>query len=83
VLLSAIALGRVAYGLLLIVAFSAGLAGVLTGVGLVFVYARDLLRPVASTNRLVRLLPAVSALVITFAGLAICYEALVQVGFIV
>jgi nickel/cobalt transporter (NicO) family protein len=80
VLLSAIALGRVAYGMLLIVAFSAGLAGVLTGVGLLFVYARGFMKPAATTNRLVRLLPALSALVITIAGLAICYEALGQAG---
>jgi nickel/cobalt transporter (NicO) family protein len=81
VLLSAIALGRVAYGLLLIVAFSAGLAGVLTGVGLLFVYARGFIKPAAASNRFIRLLPAASAFVITCAGLAICYEALVQAGF--
>jgi nickel/cobalt exporter len=39
VLLSAIYLHRVGYGLLLIVAFSLGLASVLTGIGLAFVYA--------------------------------------------
>jgi len=42
VLLSAIALHRVAFGMLLIVAFSIGLAGVLTGIGLLLVYARRL-----------------------------------------
>jgi len=65
--------------LLLIVAFSAGLAAVLTAVGLVFVYARRLLkRPLNS--RLGRVLPALSALVITFAGAAICWEAVRTAG---
>src|SRR5262249_18939025 len=40
VMLGAIALGRIAFGLLLIVAFSIGLAAVLTPIGLLFVYAR-------------------------------------------
>ena len=79
VLLAAIALHRVGYGLVLIVAFSAGLAAVLTAVGLVFVYARRLLkRPLNS--RLGRVLPALSALVITFAGAAICWEAVRTAG---
>src|SRR3989475_8646830 len=39
VLLAAISLHRVGYGLLLVVAFSLGLAGALTSVGLAFVYA--------------------------------------------
>src|SRR5439155_23818507 len=40
VLLSAVALRRVGFGLLLIVAFSVGLAAVLGGIGLLMVYAR-------------------------------------------
>ncbi|MEJ7653734.1 MAG: sulfite exporter TauE/SafE family protein [Chloroflexia bacterium] len=39
-LLSAISLGRLGFGLVLVIAFSLGLAGVLTGIGLVLVYAR-------------------------------------------
>src|SRR5262249_10944321 len=40
VLLSAVALRRVGFGLFLIVAFSVGLASVLIGIGLLMVYAR-------------------------------------------
>jgi len=40
-LLSAIAIGRTAFGLLLLVAFSLGLAAVLIGIGCVALYARD------------------------------------------
>lgn len=82
VLLAAVSLHRVGYGLLLVLAFSAGLAGALTAVGLLFIYARRLLhRPLSeSTGWLTRALPVVSALVITGIGVAICYEALAQTG---
>lgn len=80
VLLSAISLHRVGYGLILVVAFSLGLATTLTAVGLAFVYAGRLLKRPASSGRLVRVLPAVSAFIITCAGAAICYEALLQAG---
>ncbi|MDQ1557852.1 MAG: hypothetical protein QOD32_912 [Pyrinomonadaceae bacterium] len=82
VLLSAIHLRRVGYGLLLVVAFSAGLAGVLTGIGLLFVYARRWMeRPLASTGMALRVLPALSAFVITCAGLLICYQAVGEAGY--
>ncbi len=80
VLLAAISLHRVGYGLLLVVAFSAGLAGLLTAVGLAFVYAGRLLKSTGGFGRVGRVLPVFSALVITCAGIAICYEALNQTG---
>jgi ABC-type nickel/cobalt efflux system permease component RcnA len=82
VLLSAIALHRVAFGLLLIVAFSLGLAGVLVGIGLLLVCARRALQRVRFTfsgNLLTRLAPVGSALVILLAGAAITAQALPQV----
>jgi nickel/cobalt transporter (NicO) family protein len=80
VLLAAISLHRVGYGLLLVAAFSAGLAGVLTAVGLAFVYAGRLFKSAGAFGRLARVLPIFSAMVITCAGIAICYEALNQGG---
>jgi ABC-type nickel/cobalt efflux system permease component RcnA len=83
VLLAAIALHRVGYGLLLVVAFSVGLAGVLTIVGIAFVYLRGLVKRAPRLDRLGSLeksIPVLSSLVITAAGLAICYQALVQAG---
>lgn len=81
VMLSAIALGRVGFGLLLIVAFSLGLSAVLTGVGLLFVYAGRMMKNSSiASGRLARSLPVVSAFVITCVGAAICYEALAQAG---
>lgn len=80
VLLAAISLHRIAYGMLLVMAFSVGLAGVLTAVGLLFVYAKRLLKSSGHFGRLSEVLPVVSALVITAAGLGICYEALMEAG---
>jgi len=80
VLLAAISLHRVGYGLLLVLAFSLGLAGVLTTVGLLFVYAKRFLSTSGAFGRLTKVLPVASAFVITCAGLAICYEALSQAG---
>jgi len=80
VLLSAIALHRVAFGMVLIVVFSIGLAGVLTGIGLLLVYARRLFERFPTDGRLLRALPVASAAVVTLAGLAITAGALVQAG---
>ncbi len=80
VMLGAIALHRVAFGMLLIVAFSIGLAGVLTGVGLVLVYARRLFERIPSDGRWIRAISVVSAAVVTVAGLVISAGALLQLG---
>ncbi|HYP29069.1 MAG TPA: sulfite exporter TauE/SafE family protein [Blastocatellia bacterium] len=80
VLLSAISLHRVGYGLLLVIAFSLGLAASLTAVGLAFVYLGSFLKDKAGSGRLVQLLPVVSAFVITCAGAVICYEAVANMG---
>jgi ABC-type nickel/cobalt efflux system permease component RcnA len=80
VLLSAIALHRVALGMLLIVAFSIGLAAVLTGIGLLLVYARRLFERFPTDGRLLRALPVASAAVVTLAGLGIALSALFQAG---
>ncbi len=80
VMLGAIALGRVAFGLLLIVAFSAGLAAVLTGIGLVLVYARRFFERLPLDGRFARYVPVASALVISVAGLAMVAQALAQIG---
>jgi ABC-type nickel/cobalt efflux system permease component RcnA len=80
VLLSAIALGRVGLGVLLVVAFSAGLAGALTGVGLLLVYAGRQLPSLPAGGRLTRLLPIASALLIALLGVGITLQSLAQTG---
>jgi ABC-type nickel/cobalt efflux system permease component RcnA len=79
VLLSAIALHRVGFGLALIVAFSLGLACTVTGIGLIAVLARKAFGRVSFEGRLVRALPALSALVILCVGVAITVRALPRV----
>jgi nickel/cobalt exporter len=79
VLLAAISLHRIAFGLVLILAFSAGLALSITGIGLVAVLARNAFRRVSFDGPIVRLLPAVSALVILAAGLAMTLRAVPKV----
>jgi ABC-type nickel/cobalt efflux system permease component RcnA len=83
-MLSAIALRQVGVGLALILAFSVGLAGVLTGIGLIVVYAGRFLErlPVRHTALTTRLLPLVSATFITLAGVAITVRALAEAGVI-
>ncbi len=80
VMLGAIALGRVAFGLALIVAFSIGLAAVLTGIGIVLVYARGLVDRLPLDGRFARYAPVASAVVISLAGLAVVVEALAQMA---
>jgi len=80
VMLAAISLGRIGFGLVLIVAFSAGLAGVLGAIGLVFVYARSWFARLPVDGRFARYLPVASALVISVAGLLIVANALSRTG---
>ena len=83
VMLSAVSLNRAGYGLLLVLAFSAGLAATLTGIGLVFLYAGRFLwqRRATSHSLVLRALPVLSAFIIMCIGAVICYEALFSAGF--
>ncbi len=80
VLLAAISLNNVALGMLLVAAFSVGLASVLSAVGLLVVYGGHALGRTAVGRRLahapvLRAAPALSAVVITLAGLKIAADA--------
>lgn len=90
--LGAIALDRVLYGLVLITAFSAGLAATLMAIGLVMVYsgrAAGRLRLLekwegsdgrsARLVRAARFLPVISSGVVALAGLALTFEAVQQI----
>jgi ABC-type nickel/cobalt efflux system permease component RcnA len=76
VMLGAIALGRAAFGLVLILAFSAGLAAVLTGIGLALVYARGLFERLPLDGRIARFMPVASAALISLAGIVVVVQAL-------
>jgi nickel/cobalt exporter len=96
VMLSAISLHRVGFGLMLIVAFSLGLAGVLSGIGFALVFARRLSSRVPLVERIVaraalprgsaalavRLFPSASAAAVVAAGAAILFRALAQQGLV-
>ncbi len=79
VLLSAIALHRIGFGLALIVAFSLGLAATITSIGLVAVLAKRAFSRFSFNGPLIRLLPAASALVILAVGIGITLKALPEV----
>jgi nickel/cobalt transporter (NicO) family protein len=76
VLLAAISLHRVGYGLALIVAFSFGLAVVVSGIALVAVTAKSAFGRMRLEGRVIRALPAVSAVVIVVVGVAMTLRAL-------
>lgn len=69
-LLSAIAIGRTAFGLLLLVAFSFGLAAVLIGIGCIALYARDVFPQSkdVTNKQLFRWLPVATAVFIMGIG---------------
>jgi ABC-type nickel/cobalt efflux system permease component RcnA len=93
VMLSAISLHRVGFGLVLIVAFSAGLAGVLTSIGFALVYGRRLFDRMPQLRRIsagsgtanliaagaVRAFPLVSAAAVVSAGFVLMLPALAKV----
>jgi ABC-type nickel/cobalt efflux system permease component RcnA len=78
-MLSAINLGRVGYGLILTLVFSLGLAATLTAVGLIFLDGGKALgsSPRLAGNRLVKTIPVFSAFVIACVGALICYNSLI------
>jgi nickel/cobalt transporter (NicO) family protein len=74
VFLSAVSLHRVGFGLLLVVAFSLGLAGTLTTIGLAFIYARHLIERVEVSRRWGSVLSVISPLITATIGALLCYR---------
>jgi nickel/cobalt transporter (NicO) family protein len=79
VLLAAISQHEVALGMLLIVAFSVGLAATLTGLGVAVVHARRLIPPGLAAGRLAVLMPAASAVLVMSLGLVLAARAVPDV----
>jgi nickel/cobalt transporter (NicO) family protein len=79
VLLSAIALHRVGFGLALILAFSVGLAVTISSIGLVAVLARRAFARLRLDGPVFRALPAASALLILAVGVGITLNAVPEV----
>ena len=81
VLLSAVSMQRIGFGLLLIVGFSVGLAAVLITIGLLMVYARQFMSRFEVNSRLTtRWLPLTSSAFILVFGVALAVQALQTTG---
>ena len=80
ILLLAVALHRVAFGLLLLVAFSVGLAAVLIAIGVLIVKARPLVERFSGDGRWIQRLPIASAAVIIVVGFVITLRTLMHSG---
>ncbi|MFS8117975.1 MAG: nickel/cobalt transporter [Microcoleus sp.] len=78
-LLSASALGNIGLGMTLVVAFSLGLALVLTAIGLILVYAKQNFHRLPKQITAVKFLPAISAIFVMFLGLGITGQAMLQI----
>ena len=76
VLLAALTQHQIALGLILILAFSAGLAATLSGIGLAVVSVRGLGLRLAPSGRLGAALPALSTLLIVGLGILLTARAL-------
>jgi nickel/cobalt exporter len=80
VMLSAIALHRVALGLVMICSFSVGLASVLIAIGLLMLYARQLMQRLKWEGGLLSRLPLVSPLFVATLGVLISVQSLTAAG---
>ncbi len=80
VLLGAIALNRIGFGLILVLAFSLGLAGALTAIGVMFIYAGKVFERFPARGKIIGVLPVFSALFISLIGLGIVVKALAEIG---
>ena len=79
VLLSAISLHRVGFGLVLIISFSLGLAAVLTSIGLMLLYASRWSQKFQPRGSLRYGLPVISSLVITILGCIIAVQSILLI----
>jgi ABC-type nickel/cobalt efflux system permease component RcnA len=78
ILLGAIAAGRPAFGLVLVIAFGVGMAAVMTGVGLAMIVARTRLNRMPSRSSLGRLAaaaPLVASIAVVALGSWLTWEA--------
>ena len=81
VLLAAIAIGKIGFGLLMVLAFSLGMAAALTGLGLLLVSAKKLFVALPQQSKLVTMIPAVSALLIALLGLGMTAQAFLEIRY--
>ena len=74
VLMLSVSLGRIAFGLALLATFTLGLAAVLIAIGVAIVLAGPAMRKLTGENRFVKMLPVVSAVVVTTLGVVMMFQ---------
>ncbi len=82
VLLTAVSVGRIGLGILLILAFSVGLAATLVAIGVAITLGAGFLADRVESSRVVAALPYISAGVVTGLGLLIALQGLRALGYI-
>jgi ABC-type nickel/cobalt efflux system permease component RcnA len=80
VLLISITINRLLFGLVILLAFSLGLAAVLIAIGIAMVLAGPALSKFSKEGMLMRAVPVGSAALVTLLGVAILYSAAVDAG---
>ena len=80
ILLLAVGLDRIAFGLVLLIVFSFGLAAVLIAVGVLFVKARPLVERFSGDGKWIQRLPMASSVFIICVGFAITLKTLMNMG---
>ena len=80
VLMISISLGKIVLGLGILVAFSIGLAAVLIAIGIAMVMAAPAVTRFAGERPWIRVLPVVSASVVTVLGIFLVVQSLVKLG---
>lgn len=78
-LLSASALGNVGLGMTLVVAFSLGLALVLSAIGLILVYAKRNFNKLPKQITAIKFMPTISAMFVMLLGLGITGQAMLKI----
>lgn len=80
ILIAAVNLRRIEFGLALIAAFSVGMALVLVAIGILFVKAKSVMERFTGEAPWVKALPAVSGAVLALLGAWLTFQSLVQAG---
>ena len=80
VLLISVSVGRLVFGLGILVAFSLGLAAVLILIGMAMVLAAPMMKRWTGDSRLIRALPVASAAVITVVGAVLLAQAILPLA---
>jgi nickel/cobalt transporter (NicO) family protein len=83
ILLLAVALHRIVFGLTLIVSFSLGLAAVLIAIGILMVKARPMMERFSGDGKLIKRLPMFSALIIILVGFVMAVRSLMEAGIVI